>query len=321
VNYYPSQTTTLDSLLATSLGAIPNGQAKTDGIAAGAAAAAHIIALRASDGSTPNVNYNGPASISPGVYQLTPNIPTVANPPFTFGPGINQQWGGVTPFVLGSQSQFRPVPPPAVGSAVYNQALNQVKTYGTTASARHTAELEHIAQFYKQDAEILDNEAARLLSASHNLSLADNALFFVRLDTAIADTRIAEWDAKYYYLNWRPITALNADPSGNVTNNYTAWRPAIVTPNHPSYPSGHSGTVVAIEILRAYFGDFNSLTLHTTTPGEPARTVSSLTQIESENGLSRIYGGIHFSFDNAAGQTLGQNVASYVLANGPHSNP
>jgi hypothetical protein len=321
VYYYPSQTAALDSLLATSLSAIPDGQPKTDGIASGAAAAAHIIGLRASDGSSPNVTYPGPGVITPGAYQLTPNIPPATVPPFTFNPGINQQWAGVTPFVLTSPSQFRPSPPPALNSAAYFQALNQAKTYGTPASPRHTAELEHITQFYKQDAEVLDNEAARLLSISHSLSLADNALLFVTLDTAIADTRIAEWEAKYFYLFWRPITALNADSSGTVSNNYSAWKPAIVTPSHPSYPSGHSGTVVAIEVLRSYFGDFNTLTLHTTTAGEPARTVSSLTQIEAENGLSRIYGGIHFSFDNSAGQALGRNVASYVLTHGPQANP
>ena len=321
VNYFPTQAATLDSLYANSLSAIPDGQAKTDGIAAGAAAASHIIALRASDGSSPNVNYPGPASPGVGVYQLTPNIPPATVPPFTFNPGINQQWSTVTPFVLTSPSQFRPAPPPAAGSATYNKALAQVKTYGDPTNSRHTAELEHIAQFYKQDAEILDNEAARLLSASHSLSLADNALLFATLDIAIADTRIAEWDAKYFYLAWRPITALNADGTGAVTNNYAAWKPAIVTPNHPSYPSGHSGTVVAIEILKDYFGDFNTLTLHTTTAGEPARTVTSLTQIEADNGLSRIYGGIHFSYDNEAGQTLGQNVAAYVLTHGPQLNP
>jgi hypothetical protein len=106
-----------------------------------------------------------------------------------------------------------------------------------------------------------------------------------------------------------------------VSNNYAAWQPTIVTPNHPSYPSGHSGTVVAVELLKAYFGDFNTITIHTTTPGEPVRTVKSLTQIEVDNGLSRIYGGIHFSFDNEAGQKLGTDVANYVLTNGPQLNP
>ncbi len=324
VNFFPAQQSALDSALATSLAAIPDGAAKTNGLAAGSTAAAHIIALRASDGSSPNTTYAGPGAISPGVYQLTPNasnLPPVTSG-FTFGNGINSQWANVTPFVLTSPGQFRPVPPPALNSAKYIAAYNEAKTLGTTANARHTAAQTSITQFYKQDAEILDNEVARLLSASHGLTLAENALLFARLDIAIADVRIAEWDAKYFYLFWRPVTAINANPAtGVVSNNYAAWQPTIVTPNHPSYPSGHSGTVVAVELLKDYFGDFNTLTIHTTTPGEPARTVKSLTQIEVDNGLSRIYGGIHFSFDNEAGQKLGTDIANYVVAHGPQLNP
>ncbi|MGC3960038.1 MAG: vanadium-dependent haloperoxidase [Verrucomicrobiota bacterium] len=320
-NYFPAQVTALDSNLNYTLSFIPNGPAKANGQAVGSAAAADIIALRAGDGSSPNTTYPGPGVITVGAYQLTPNIPTVTSPPFTFGPGINSQWANVTPFVLTSPSQFRPVPPPAVGSAKYTKALNEVKVLGNPANPRHTTEQTSIAQFYKQDAEILVNEAGRLLSAAHGLSLKDNALLFLRLNLALADSRIAEWDAKYFYLYWRPITALNADPDGVVRNNYTAWRPTILTPNHPSYPSGHSGTVVGIEVLRAYFGDANTLTLHTTTAGEPPRTVTSLTQIEIENGLSRVYGGIHFSFDNEAGQILGYNVAARVLTHGPQLLP
>ncbi len=165
------------------------------------------------------------------------------------------------------------------------------------------------------------NEVGRLLSSSNNLSIADNALLFAQLDIAAADSRIAEWEAKYHYLFWRPITALNASPDGTVSNNYSAWQPTIVTPNHPDYPSGHSGTVVGIEVLKALFGDAHTLTIHTTTAGESPRTVTSLTQIEVDNGLSRIYGGIHFSFDNEAGQQLGTDVANYVLTHGPQPIP
>jgi hypothetical protein len=57
--------------------------------------------------------------------------------------------------------------------------------------------------------------------------------------------------------------------------------------------------------------------LHTTTAGEPARLVQSLSKVESENGWSRVYGGIHYSFDNSTAQTIGDEVAAYVLANGP----
>jgi hypothetical protein len=319
INYFntPANVAVLDSLLATNLAEIPDGPDKSEGIAAGSASAADIIALRANDGSSPNVSYGGPATITVGAYQLTPNIPTVDTPPFTFSPGINEQWGSVTPFVLTNSSQFRPPPPPAVESAAYLAGLNEVAELGTTNSPRHTAEETEIAQFYKQDAELTVNQTARLLSAAHNLSLAQNALFFLRVDLAEADSRIAEWEAKYYYLFWRPITALNANPDGVVTNNYSAWQPTIVTPNHPDYPSGHSGTVVGVEVIRAYFGDHNTFTLDTTTPGISPRTLTSLTELEVENGLSRIYGGIHFPFDNAAGQQLGFDVARYVLSHGP----
>lgn len=322
VNFFPAQQVLLDARLVTSLSTIPDGQAKVDGIAAGSAAAAHIIALRANDGSAPNSTYPGPGSISPGAYQLTPNLPGAVSPPFTFGPGINFQWKSVTPFILATPSQYRPEPPPVVGSPKYVKALNQVKVFGDPLNPRHTTELNSIANFYRQDAEILINEIARKLSALHSFSLTQNALLFVQVDISSADIRIAEWDAKYHYLNWRPITALNADPGGAVTNNYAAWRPTLVTPNHPSYPSGHSGTVSGLQILRAYFPDQlpPGFTI-TTTTGEPPRGVSSLTQIEADNGLSRIYGGIHFSFDNEAGQSLGRAVADDVLTHGPQLLP
>ncbi|MDB6031581.1 MAG: superfamily protein, partial [Verrucomicrobiales bacterium] len=229
-------------------------------------------------------------------------------------PGINEQWGDLTPFVLPSNDLFRPSPPPQVGSTQYLKALEEVRNIGSATSSTRSPEQVHIAQFYKQDAELLVNEAARLLSAKSRLPLEANALLFLLTDVAIADARIAVWEAKYTYKFWRPITALNADTDGVVRNNYASWSPFLVTPSHSSYPSGHSGTVNAgVDVLKAFFGNSVSLTLHTTTPGEPARTVRHLSQIEDENGLSRIYGGIHYSFDNFEGQKLGHKVAQYVL--------
>jgi hypothetical protein len=73
-------------------------------------------------------------------------------------------------------------------------------------------------------------------------------------------------------------------------------------------------------VLKKFFGDKNKLELHTTTPGEPARIVESLSVVEWENGYSRIYGGIHYAFENSAAQNIGRRVADYVLANGPKKN-
>lgn len=309
VNYFPTQTTALDSNLVVSLSAIPDGPAKDAGRLVGANAAADIIALRANDGSSPNVSYPGPAT--PGVGQWRPT-------PTAFANGINQQWGSVTPFVLPAGNVFRPPAPPAVGTWKYQQALAEVAAIGSVSNNVRTVDQTHIAQFWKQDAELPVNQAARLLSAKYNLSLEDNALLFVLVDIAVADARIAIWDAKYTYLYWRPVTALNANTDGSVTNGYANWLPLIATPAHPSYPSGHSGTLNAgFEILQALFGDKQTLTLTTTTAGEPTRTITRLSQGESENGLSRIYGGIHYNFDNHVGQHVGNTVAEYVLTHGP----
>jgi len=155
------------------------------------------------------------------------------------------------------------------------------------------------------------------LAASHGTSLEENALIFALTDIAEADARIEVWGGKYGYLFWRPVTALNAEADGSVKD-YTKWTPLITTPAHPSYPSGHSATVTAgYEVLKKFFGDKNRLELHTTTPGEPACIVESLSVIEWENGYSRIYGGIHYAFENSAAQSIGRKVAGYVLANGP----
>ena len=317
LNFFPAQKVALDAALGASTNAITDGPLG-NGLAVGAAAAADIIALRAGDGSAPNVTYPGPVTIVPGAYQLTPNVPTVSKPPFVFNPGINVQWGAVKPFLLQTPNQFRPGPPPALTSIEYSNALAQVESLGSLGSASRTTEQTHIAQFYKQDAELTVNEAARQLALARGLSLEENALVFALTDIAVADARIAVWDAKYNYLFWRAITALNANSDGVVTNDYAAWQPLLVTPNHPDYPSGHSGTVNAgFGVLQAFFGDANTLQLHTTTAGEPPRLITSLSKGESENGWSRIYGGIHFWFDNTAGQGIGNQVAAYVLANGP----
>jgi hypothetical protein len=309
VHFFPTQQPALDANLASSLAAIPDGVEKSNGQTIGTSAALDIIALRSNDNSSPDVPY--PATGVSGVGQWRPT-------PTAFAAGINSQWGSVTPFVLNSGSEFRPPAPPSVGSQKYNEALAEVKVIGSATSTTRTTDQTHIAQFYKQDAELTVNEAARILATTHGGSLEVNALVFALVDIAVADARIAVWDAKYTYKFWRPVTALNANPNGTVTNSYTAWAPLIVTPAHPEYPSGHSGTVAAgIAILKEFYGDVNALTLHTTTSGEPPRTVTSLSQIAEENGLSRIYGGIHYSFSNVRAQRIGREVAASALQRGP----
>jgi hypothetical protein len=309
VHYFPDQTATFDSALGVSLANIQGTRFIKEGEEVGTAAAAAIIELRKNDGADPDISYPGPAY--PGIGQYRPT-------PAGFKPGIDQQWGHVKPFLLLTDSQYRPVPPPAPGTDEFKKGLAQVAEIGSATSKIRTEDQTHIAQFYKQDAELTVNEAACILTNSHRFSLEENALIFVLTDIAAADARIAIWDAKYTYLFWRPVTALNADPDGTVTNNYRTWTPLISTPPHPSYPCGHCGTVTAgFEVLKTFFGDSNTIELHTTTPGEPSRTIHSLGEGEGENEWSRDYGGIHYPFDNVASDHLGRQVAAWTLEKGP----
>jgi hypothetical protein len=305
----PQQKPVLDSALTLSLrqatdGPVANGQK------VGAAAAADIIALRANDGSSPLTTYPGPANPGVGQYRPTPG---------KFAPGVDPEWGKVKPFILTDSKQFLPEPPPAVGSDDYKKAIAEVAEIGEIKSTKRTDDQTHIAQFYKQDAELTVNEGLRELAEMHHTSLEQCALIFALTDIAEADARIEVWGGKYTYLFWRPVTALNAEADGSVKD-YTRWTPLITTPAHPSFPSGHSATVTAgYEVMKKFFGDKNKLTLHTTTEGEPARVVESLSTIEWENGYSRVFGGIHYPFENTAAQDIGRKVAAYALEKGPSS--
>ena len=124
------------------LAAIPDNQAKVQGIAVGQAAAAAILALRAADGAVgPFLNFNCPQDTNPGEYQCTPGTPFIAF----------EVWENVTPFVLKDSSQFRPGPPYAVSRKKYTADFNEVKSLGgdgiTTPSAR-TADQTEIALFW-----------------------------------------------------------------------------------------------------------------------------------------------------------------------------
>ncbi len=309
IHFFPKDQSFLDSALTNSISGIQNVASISEGKTVGSASAAAIIEARKDDGADPDISYPGP--VNPGIGQYRPT-------PAAFKQGIDWQWGHVKPFLLLTDSQYRPGPPPAPGSEKFKQALAQVAEIGSASSKTRTEDQTHIAQFYKQDAELTVNEAARALVESHHFSAEENALIFVLTDIAEADARIAIWDAKYTYLFWRPVTALNADANGAVTNNYSAWTPLLSTPPHPSYPCGHCGTVTAgFEVLKTFFGDSNIITLHTTTPGEPARTIHSLGEGEGENEWSRDYGGIHYPFDNVASDHLGKSVATWTLEHGP----
>jgi hypothetical protein len=359
----------LDSQLASDLAALGVSDADP-GIATGRAAAQAAIAARTGDFSAIRTTYTPSTNLSvspagtvvpnadgnPGAGLWRPSnggagvIDPVTGAPTGFdaqgailpAASIDFNWKNVKPFSLSTleKQQLAAAVPPSleIGGEEYNAELAFVQSHGQDSAhpGSRTEDQTLQALYYKSDAELFTNEAARIASLRRGLTLNENARLFAALDNALADARIAAWQSKYDLVFWRPITALNADAAGNVAS--YDWKPLASTPSHPSSTAGHSTTVAAgAEILRAFFktdkidqtGASVSLTTvpwligtnngtGRTNPllnGSDATTreVSTFSQLQLENGQSRLYLGIHFGNDNYQGQTLGLAVADAII--------
>ena len=230
-------------------------------------------------------------------------------------------WGNVTPFVLKSESQFRPAGPPAITSAAYAAALNQVESLGAKNSTTRTADQTQIALFWADGGGTETppghwNAIAEQVATSRHDSIVKDARVFAMLDTALADAAIACWNTKFTANLWRPITAIRlADTDNNpATTADPSWTPLLATPPFPSYVSGHSTfSAAAATILSAVYGP--NTHFNATSDGLPGvtRSFKSFNDAANEAGMSRIYGGIHFSFDNRDGLALGRSIGDYVV--------
>jgi membrane-associated phospholipid phosphatase len=303
---YPSVKGSLDTMLAAELAAIPGGRAKAKaaGERVGAKVAERLIHLRSTDGSatTPPPFVAG---TQPGDYRPTP--PNFPAPVFT-------NWGSVTPFVLHDAAQFRPGPPPPITSAAYAAALNEVKSLGQDTSTTRTADQTAAAKFWAS-APIWDtwNQVAQNLAVSRHANLEQATTVFANLNLALADATIGLYDAKYHYLIWRPVTAIEL---GNTIGNPRIvgdpnWMPLAVTAADPSFPGAHSTiSQAAATVLTAFYGHRQPLTITLT---GVTRSFASFQAAANEAGLSRIFAGQHTRIDHQAGQRLGAQVADFVL--------
>jgi hypothetical protein len=286
---------------AAALAAIPDGPAKTDGIELGQAAAAAIIALRASDGAdTQLIDTAFPQGTLPGEYRFTPGFN------FVFAP----HWGNVTTFVLEHAAQFRPDPPYDVRSKKYAADVNEIKAVGgdgiLTPTTR-TPEQTEIGLFWLESSPLSWNRLARSVSASQGLDPWENARLFGLLNLAMADGYIASWDTKFRYRFWRPVTAIHeADDDGNpATEGDSTWTPLQLNYPHPDYDSAHGVEGGAAgEVLKQFFGtdDISFTACSLTLPvgsrcgeaGEVIRSYATFSEAADENAESRILIGIHF---------------------------
>jgi PAP2 superfamily len=313
--YFTASASTLDAERASSLASIPDGQAKTDGIATGEAAALAMIALRANDGSSP-ARFKIPGPPVPGEWQATPSCPIVNG----VAVGIAYQWQNITPFGIPSVREYLLDPPPLLTSREYAKTYNEVMTVGSINSTERPQDRANVALFYAAASPTqVFNQAVQQVAQERWHSLTENARALALMNMATNDSLVAAFFNKYRYNFWRPETAIHAgDTDDNPkTDPDPSWAPFVTTPCFPSYPSNHgSAANSAAEILRHIYGEGGHLmTLSNPTVPDIVLQYTTFKQITDDISDARVYGGIHFRTDQVAGERLGNAIGRAVYRN------
>ncbi len=269
------------------------------------------------------------------------------------GVALGAYWGALKPFVLTRGDQFRVPAPPTTGSREYVGLWNQVAQLGgsptnTGIPSTSTASARFIGNFWGYDGQALLGTPPRLyaqiaiqVALEQGLTdTADLARYLALIHVVMGDAGVAAWDSKYFYNYWRPVTGLRADDGVANTPSDPNWKPVgisiansagaalNVTPPFPAYPSGHATFGAAtVEVMKVFFGnntpvtfvsdEYDGVSTDPFSPGVPRPLVPvrfrRLDHQASENGISRIFNGVHWNWDNTAGQRLGRNVANWLL--------
>ena len=253
---------------------------------------------------------------------------------------LTPQWWKVIPIALDSASQFRPGPPPKIGSKQLDDELKEV----IELQANLTNEQKALVEFMRDGPRSVQ-QAGHWFMFAQNVSIRDkhtldqDVKMYFLVELAAMDAFIAAWDAKMFYDYARPyslihdyyqnkmIKAWGGPEKGMVKINGREWRPyspeTFLCPPFPSYVSGHSCVSGACsEVLRLFKGSDNFGEEVKLVPGamtEPGKlgdtvTLNLTTFTETANmaGRSRVLGGYHIQADNIEGLKLGRNVAQQV---------
>jgi hypothetical protein len=219
-------------------------------------------------------SWTGAVPTGPGMWRSAPGVPPM---------GIFLARSH--PWILDSASQFRPAPPPAFGSPAHDAALAEVQR---VARERTPEQTKVARRWNRADPWEVWNDVASAALLRQRVPEADAARVLAVLNVAASDAVIACFEAKYHYWTIRPSqvdTALVLPDS-------------VSLPNFPSFPSGHACSAGAFgEVLAHYL------------PNERAE----FTRMAEEQAMSRLYGGIHYRFDNEVGLALGRTVARYAV--------
>ena len=301
---FPAQRSQIEAAHVAAIAGVADGPAKEAGLKLGEQAAAAVLADRANDDSSVPDTYR-PLTTA-GTW-----VPTT--------PPLTAQYARAKPWGFDKSDRFRPGPPPELASALYARDYNETKDFGGARSTQRTPAQTDAVKFWSQANLALSwHQVARQLAVARQMNLADCSRSFALLSLGVANTFIVDWDAKFHYNFWRPVTAIrNGDQDNNpATERDAAWTPLNATPMHPEYPSQAAiiaGTASAL--LAQATGDRNAGPVTVVDSADPklTRTIASLGALAEEQRLVRIWGGIHFRNSLETSERMGRALAEHAL--------
>ncbi|MET9273943.1 vanadium-dependent haloperoxidase [Kribbella sp. NPDC003557] len=297
----------LETTYADYLAGVPDGGGKTRGIKLGRAVASAVLAWRAGDGLSNTVPYVQ-APPGPGVWE-----PTAATPP------VDIVLTQVRPLALRSRAQFRPDGPYPLAGKRYARDVAEVASLGRKDSTTRTAAQTETAMFWSEQTAQQWSRALLQLAADRHHSLGDAAQMLALVHVSAGDSVIACWDAKFHYLSWRPVHAVQrADTDGNRRTQADPTWQSLLNVNHPEYPSGHACfTAGATGALQAFFHTGRVPLTMTSLVTNTTRSYGDLAAVRSDVREARIVSGLHFRHSMLDGEALGRQVAAWISTERP----
>ncbi|WP_430908142.1 phosphatase PAP2 family protein [Maribacter sp. 2-571] len=304
---YPDRKDTIAMVCEAWLQNIPHTSNRSEATAFGERLANNLIVFRKNDGHRKQGNYT--PMTKPGNYRYTPGYDWVLKPDFSVA----------RPFTLDSLTQFRSPAPPSIASQAYAESFEQVKTFGKKNSGARTTDQTDYAHWWAEFGEHSWNRIGRITARKKALPIVAANRMFALLNMNLYDLYLASLESKYHYDTWRPYTAIkNAALDGNTkTRGDRNWKPEMVTPPWPEYPSAHAATGAAgAEILTHIYGTAKvSFAMQSTTalPNSKTRYYSDLDEAANECADSRIMNGYHFGFATEEGKRQGRAIAKHTI--------
>jgi hypothetical protein len=302
----------LDAEYASSLAEIPAGDAKTNGIKVGAAAAAAMLANRVGDGRFGAPGYPFPDPPGPGEWRPNP-----VNDP-------NAWVRNVRPFTLPSPDYIQTSGPPLpLTSAQYTTEFNEVKEKGRATGSTRTAAETSLAYWTAGHPVPMLYATMRQVAAEKGLTITEQARFHAMTSMTTADSAINCFAEKARWGFWRPTSAIQlADTDGNpATEPDAGWTSLLPLPPYADEPSGANCVFSAMmNSAKAFFGsdaaefDIVSPGLAGVAGSGSTRHYSHFTDVIPDVIDARVFGGLHFRTADVHGALLGQSVAGYVDA-------